>query len=609
MKVDVLALGMLTAISKGFALIHQAYPDHWGGKALTLQTLPPEDPKVYDMLCKADSVGTFQVESRAQIAMLPRLRPREFYDLVVEVAIVRPGPIQGGMVHPYLKSRKERREVEAAGGVFRVDYPRPGPGYPQNELEDVLDKTLGTPLFQEQAMRIAMVAAEFTGDEANGLRRAMATFRHMGTIHQYEEMMVSRMIGRGYDPQFAQSCFDQIKGFGEYGFPESHAAAFAQLVYVSAWLKCFYPEVFCAALLNSQPMGFYAPAQLVRDAREHGVVVLPPDVGCSDWDCTLEAAPVDLPQSLHPVFKAPFRTPGWPDTDVFPGDPRRALRLGLRRLEGLREAWAEAIMKARAQRPFASIDDLRARADLPAAALDALAAADALGALKLTRREGLWAAKGLPRSAPAPLFAAAGLDEGDERPPEALPRPDPSQEVVNDYETLRLSLKGHPVGFLRDRLAARGAVTSKAYEDMKDGQRVTVAGVVLVRQRPGKGNVCFITLEDETGIVNVVLWNDRFQTFRPVVMGSRMMLVKGVVQRAEGVIHLIGEHLEDLSSELALLSDPGLSKNRFLLPADAAKSSPDPREKPSERAQERPKTVRWRHPRNVRVLQKSRDFH
>ncbi len=610
MKVDVLALGMLTAISKGFALIHEHYGEDWEGEPLTLASLPKEDPRVYGMLCLADSVGTFQVESRAQMAMLPRLRPREFYDLVVEVAIVRPGPIQGGMVHPYLKARKEKREAEARGQTYKVEFPRPDPKYDQKELEKVLGKTLGVPLFQEHAMKIAMVAAEFTGDQANGLRRAMATFRHMGTIHQYEEMMVGGMIRRGYDPDFANRCFEQIKGFGEYGFPESHAAAFAQLVYVSAWIKCFYPEVFCAALINSQPMGFYAPAQLVRDAREHGVAVLPPDIGSSNWDCTLEPAPADLWPNLHPVPTAPFRTPTWPGPNAFPGALRKALRLGLRRIDGFRHEWADKITAARAERPFASIDDLRTRADLPAAALDVLAAADAMGSLKLSRREGLWAAKGLPRAAPAPLFAAAGLDEADGRPPEALPRPNASQEVVSDYETLRLSLKGHPVGFLRDRLKARGAVTAKAYGEMKDGRRVTVAGVVLVRQRPGKGNVCFITLEDETGIVNVVLWQDRFDRFRPVVMGSRMMLVKGVVQQAEGVVHLIGEHLEDLSAELALLSDPnlsgsGLSKNRFLLPADAAKSSPDPREKP----QERPKAVRWRHPRNVRVLQKSRDFH
>jgi error-prone DNA polymerase len=596
MKVDVLALGMLTAIGKGFALVQEAYPDHWKGERLTLASLPKEDPRVYDMLCLGDSVGTFQVESRAQMAMLPRLRPREFYDLVVEVAIVRPGPIQGGMVHPYLKSRQEKRQAEAKGLPFHIDYPKPGPGRDPDELRKVLHKTLGTPLFQEQAMRIAMVAAEFTGDEANGLRRAMATFRHMGTIHSYEAMLVGRMIGRGYDPEFAKACFAQIRGFGEYGFPESHAAAFAQLVYVSAWLKCFYPEVFCAALLNSQPMGFYAPAQLVRDAVQHGVAVLAPDVGSSDWDCTLEDAPAEAGRSRHPAPAPGFRTPPFRD-----GRPRKAVRLGLRRIDGFREAWAQSLMRARAQAPFAGVDDLRTRADLPAAALDALAAADALGALKLSRREGLWAAKGLPRSSPAPLFAAAGLDEADGSPPQALPRPNPSQEVVSDYETLRLSLKGHPAGFLRGRLGARGAVTAQVYEGLPDGERTAVAGVVLVRQRPGKGNVCFITLEDETGVANVVLWQDRFQRYRPVVMGARMMLVRGKVQRAEGVIHLIGEHLEDLSAELELLSDPDLEKSRFSPPADAARTSSDPRERPA--------AVRWRHPRNVRVLTKSRDFH
>jgi error-prone DNA polymerase len=591
MKVDVLALGMLTAISKSFALIEQ----HYGGEKLTLQSLPKEDARVYDMLCAADSIGTFQVESRAQIAMLPRLQPRKFYDLVVEVAIVRPGPIQGGMVHPYLKSRKEKREAEARGLPFEIHYPAPGPQYPADELKKVLNKTLGTPLFQEQAMRIAMVAAEFTGGEANGLRRAMATFRHMGTIHQYEEMMVGRMIARGYDPAFAQSCFNQIKGFGEYGFPESHAAAFAQLVYVSAWLKCFYPEVFCAALLNSQPMGFYSSAQLTRDAKEHGVVALPPDVGDSDWDCTLETTSAREPQTPHPVFAHRFKLPPAPH-----GATRLALRLGLRQIDGFRKDWAGALMAARADAPFASIDDLRSRAGLPAAALDHLAAADAMGALKLSRREGLWAAKGLPRDAPAPLFAAAGLDEADGRPPETLPRPHPSQEVVSDYETIRLSLKGHPVGFLRERLRARGAVTAKAYDELPDGRRVSVAGVVLVRQRPGKGNVTFITLEDETGVANIVLWHDLFLKYRPVVMGARLMLVKGRVQRAEGVVHLIGEHLEDISAELTTLSEPA-ARASFLIPADTGKNSPDPRERPA--------AVRHRHPRNVRPLQKSRDFH
>ncbi len=627
MKVDVLALGMLTAISKSLALIHQHHPDHWGGEPLTLASLPKEDPRVYDMLCAADSVGVFQVESRAQMAMLPRLQPREFYDLVVEVAIVRPGPIQGGMVHPYLKARKEKREIEARGGVFEVDFPAPGPKYPPDELKKVLRKTLGTPLFQEQAMRIAMVAAEFTGDEANGLRRAMATFRHMGTIHTYEDMMVGRMIARGYDPQFAKGCFEQIRGFGEYGFPESHAAAFAQLVYVSAWIKCFYPEVFCAALLNSQPMGFYAPAQLVRDAREHGVEARPPDVGASDWDCTLEASGLEAKNNALPSpSMGEGRGWGWtrrglrtspgggeasraefcaglptPPSLPFPHRGGRVLKLGLRLVDGFREEWALQLMQARAEAPFASIDDLRTRAALPAAALDALAAADALGALKLARREGLWAAKGLPRASPAPLFAAAGLDEADGRPPQTLPRPALSQEVVNDYETLRLSLKGHPVGFLRERLAARGAVTAKAYGAMADGRRASVAGVVLVRQRPGKGNVTFITLEDETGVANIVLWPKLFQQYRPVVMAARLMLVRGKVQQADGVTHLIGEQLEDISAELALLSQPPLKTGPFLLPADSTKSSPDPRE--------RPPAVRHRHPRDVRVLPKSRDFH
>ena len=622
MKVDVLALGMLTAISKSFALIHQHYPDHWGGQALTLASLPKEDKRVYQMLCEADSVGVFQVESRAQMAMLPRLRPTEFYDLVVEVAIVRPGPIQGGMVHPYLKARKEKREAEARHEAYEVHFPSPTAPHPQNELKTVLGKTLGVPLFQEQAMRIAMVAAEFTGDEANGLRRAMATFRHMGTIHQYETMLVGRMIERGYPPEFAQACFNQIRGFGEYGFPESHAAAFAQLVYVSAWIKCFYPEVFCAALLNSQPMGFYAPAQLVRDAREHGTVVCPVDVGFSDWDCTLESPSPSRGEEPGMGVIAlgypdkPLRRPAssanasmsrtTPPSPPFPPrggreSRRQMLRLGLRRVDGFRKEWAQQLMAARAQAPFASLDDLRTRAGLPAAALDHLAAADALGSLKLSRREGLWAAKGLPRAAPAPLFAAAGLDEADGRPPQALPRPSPSQEVVNDYETLRLSLKGHPVGFLRERLKTRGAVSTADYQNLPDGRRVSVAGVVLVRQRPGKGNAIFLTIEDETGVANVVLWTRTFEAYRPQVMGARLLLVHGKVQHAEGVVHLMGDALEDITSELATLSDPPARPRPFLINADGAASSGDPREKKA--------ALRGRHPRDVRVLPPSRDFH
>jgi error-prone DNA polymerase len=571
MKVDVLALGMLTAIRKGLDLIAEHH-----GQRFELATVPREAPEVYDMLCKADSVGVFQVESRAQMAMLPRLRPREFYDLVVEVAIVRPGPIKGGMVHPYLKARKEKRLIETEGGTYDIDFPSPGPAYPPDELKAVLRKTLGVPLFQEQAMRIAMVAAEFTGEEANGLRRAMATFRHMGTIHSYETMLVGRMIARGYPPEFAQRCFNQIKGFGEYGFPESHAAAFAQLVYVSAWIKCLYPAVFAAALLNSQPMGFYAPAQIVRDAQAHGVQVRPPDIGASDWDCTLEPL-------LGPCEAG----------------ETRALRLGLRQIDGLRKDWAEQIMVERFRRPFADIDDLRRRAVLPAAALDALAAADALGGLNLSRREGLWAAKGLPRAAPAPLFVAAGLNEADGAPPSALPRPTASQEVMSDYETLRLSLKGHPVSFLRQRLTDLGAVPAGVYERLPDGRRVSVAGVVLVRQRPGEGNAIFLTLEDETGIANVVLWPRLFEAFRPQVMSARLLLVRGKVQRADGVVHLIGETLQDISADLALLSRSTQLSAALRPSADAATGSPDPRGRES----------LHRHPRNVRILPRSRDFH
>ena len=584
MKVDVLALGMLTAIKRAFDMVEQ----HFGGARLELDSVPSEDPGVYDMLCRADSLGVFQVESRAQMAMLPRLRPRRFYDLVVEVAIVRPGPIQGNMVHPYLRRREEQRQAEARGRPFRLEFPRPSPGHgPADELEQVLGKTLGVPLFQEQAMRIAMEAARFTGDEANGLRRAMATFRHMGTIHTYESMMVDRMIARGYDPDFARDCFNQIKGFGEYGFPESHAAAFARLVYVSAWLKWRHPEVFAAALLNSQPMGFYAPAQIVRDAREHGVEVRAPDVNFSDWDSTLES-PSSLAEGrgLNGVHL-----------------PQRAMRLGLRQIDGFRKEWAEAIVEARTAGLFASMDELKTRANLPAKAMDVLAAADALGSLELTRRQGLWAARGLPRARPAPLFVAAGLEEDDGDPPFALPAAALSEEVVQDYQTIRLSLKAHPVQFLRHRLAAEGAVEARDVPGLADGRRIRFGGVVLVRQRPGSSKgVVFLTLEDETGIVNAVVWPKVFDAFRPVVMGARMLLIEGRLQRAVdaegGVIHLIAEKLIDRTADLALLSevDPLLKPP---MGDDAAKSGGDPRARDSHR----------RHPRDVRVLPPSRDFH
>jgi len=562
MKVDVLALGMLTAMKRAFALIEGSYGEAWA-----LDTIPREAPEVYEMLCKADSLGVFQVESRAQMAMLPRLQPRVFYDLVVQVAIVRPGPIQGGMVHPYLKRRLERRLHEAEHGKGSYRFEMPGSREDPQELANVLRKTLGVPLFQEQAMRIAMVAAEFTGGEANGLRRAMATFRHMGTIGEYEKMMVERMIARGYEPDFAQRCFDQIKGFGEYGFPESHACSFAHIVYVSAWVKCVYPEVFAACLLNSQPMGFYAPAQIVRDAREHGVEVRHPDVNASDWDATLETRD---------------------------DQTRRALRLGLRAIDGFREAWAERIADERALAPFVDLEDLRLRAKLPPAALDRLAEADAFGSLKLSRRQGLWAAKGAPPAASAPLFEAMGLDEADGRPPEALPELSPGEEVVGDYQTIRLSLKGHPVSFLRDRLTQAGALTALDYQSARAGRRVAVGGVVLVRQRPGSAKgVVFLTLEDETGVANLVVWPDIFERLRPVAMGARMILAKGRIQCAEGVSHLVVEDLIDWTPMLGHISeDDRITPD----PAPGSGHSPS---NPNRR----------RHPRDVRILPGSRDFH
>ncbi|MEE8245682.1 MAG: error-prone DNA polymerase, partial [Alphaproteobacteria bacterium] len=432
LKVDVLGLGMLTCIRKAFGLIRAH-----SGRRLDLATVPGGDARVFDMLCKADSIGVFQVESRAQMSMLPRLKPRDFYDLVIQVAIVRPGPIQGDMVHPYLRRRSGEEKVT----------------YPSKALAEVLGKTLGVPLFQEQAMRIAIVAAGFTPSEADRLRRAMATFRHVGTIHGFRDKLVEGMVARGYERDFAERCFRQIEGFGSYGFPESHAASFALLVYVSAWIKCHYPEVFATALLNSQPMGFYAPAQIVRDAREHGVELRPVDVNASAWDCTLE-----------------------------PGGAGYALRLGLRQIKGLAVADAHALTAARAN-GYADVRDLRRRAGLGAKALEALARADAFGSLGLTRRDALWAVKGLPpggaKGAPLPLFAAAGEEERGEEPAVALPTAAPGEEVVDDYASLRLSLKAHPVSFLRDGLAREGIVPAARLAGLADGARVRIAGLVL----------------------------------------------------------------------------------------------------------------------------------
>jgi error-prone DNA polymerase len=556
LKVDVLALGMLTCIRKSFELIQQ-----WHGLHYSLATVPREDATVYDMLCRADSLGVFQVESRAQMNMLPRLKPRCFYDLVIEVAIVRPGPIQGDMVHPYLR-RRDKLEPEI--------YPAPHPDFgPADELRQVLGRTKGVPLFQEQAMKLAMVAAEFTPGELNELRKAMATFRRRGTIGRLEQKMVSRMVERGYDSAFALRCFNQIKGFGEYGFPESHAASFAHLVYVSSWVKCHYPAVFACALLNSQPMGFYAPAQIVRDAREHGVEVLPPDVSFSAWNSTLEKQ-------------------------------GRALRLGLREVDGLREADVVLLTDAHAT-PLS----LRRGRDfyfksLRLPALEKLAAADCFRSVGLDRRAALWQVKALSKSKPLPLFAYADEKEQGAEQSVVLPEMPLSEHVVNDYQTIHLSLKAHPLAFMRMRLDAERVTDNGKLKSIKAGRFVSVAGVVLVRQRPGSAKgVVFLTLEDEFSVCNVVIWPDVLEAHRAIVMGARLMLIKGRVQKQGEIIHVVAHTIEDRTHWLADLTEDGTTFRGSLARADEVK-------KPGPELYQQSST---RHPRNVRVMPKSRDFH
>ncbi|MFM6951049.1 MAG: error-prone DNA polymerase, partial [Novosphingobium sp.] len=548
LKVDVLALGMLTCIRKCLGLLR----DHHG-QDLVLATIPREDPAVYDMLCKGDSLGVFQVESRAQMNMLPRLRPRCFYDLVIEVAIVRPGPIQGDMVHPYLKRRR---------GGEAVAIPAPGPSHgPPDELTSILGRTLGVPIFQEQAMKIALDAAKFSSAEANRLRKAMATFRSRGMVHELEDLMVGRMVARGYDPDFATRCFSQIKGFGEYGFPESHAASFALLVYVSSWLKCHYPAAFACALLNSQPMGFYAPAQIVRDAREHGVAVLPVDVNASGWDNALERKGSREDAKTQSGIaarqaKSPFPTleperactsaAASPQVQHLRGfaslrEKDISLRLGLRQVDGFPEAAAARIVAAREAGPFRDVRELKERAGISPALIERLAAADCLNSLGLTRRQALWDARSLVAAPDLPLFAAmAARDDGAERSATRLPAMPLSEEVVADYQTQRLSLKAHPLAFLRASLADRGFVRACELRERKCRSAVQVAGVVLIRQRPGSAKgVCFITLEDETGVLNLVIWPDLMEKQRKVIMSARLIEVKGRVEYDDEVIHVI----------------------------------------------------------------------
>jgi error-prone DNA polymerase len=550
LKVDVLSLGMLTCIRKSFELLNNHY-----GEDRNLATIPRDDGPTYEMIRKADTAGVFQIESRAQMSMLPRLRPENFYDLVIEIAIVRPGPIQGDMVHPYLRRRN---------GSEAVDYP-------SEELRAVLGKTMGIPLFQEQAMKIAIVGAGFPPAKADKLRRAMATFRRNGDIDQFRDDFINGMLAKGYQHDFAERCFNQMKGFSEYGFPESHSASFALLAYASAWLKCHYPDVFACALLNAQPMGFYSASSIVRDFRDHGGLVHPVDINHSQWDHTLEAAPA-------------------------PGKFAYDLRLGFRQVDGIRQEAALKIVQARNQ-GFASVRDLYFRAHIDMFSLRRLAEADAFRSIGLDRRAALWEVRGLSGyqsgSAAAedlPLFnqgkATAGAQPLQTEEPVALPALLPGEHVVEDYGALRLSLKAHPFSFLREHLARRRILQTRALADTPADRFVSVAGLVLVRQRPGTASgVIFMTLEDETGIANAIIWPRVFEKYRRIVFGARAVAVEGVLQKEREVIHVVARRLVDLTPELMT----------------AMTQPPSPEPPASE-------YNLWRHPRDVRVLPKGRNF-
>ena len=577
MKVDVLALGMLTCIRKCFDMIAETK-----GRRYELANVPTEEKPVYDMLSRGESLGVFQVESRAQMNMLPRLKPQTFYDLVIEVAIVRPGPIQGNMVHPYLKRRRMNPDD--------IEYPYPKGG-DKNELRDVLHKTLGVPLFQEQAMRIAMVAAEFTSEEANGLRRAMATFRNVGTMPMFEKRMVSRMIERGYAPEFAHSCFDQIKGFGSYGFPESHAASFAQLVYISAWLKHDHPDAFACGLLNSQPMGFYAPAQIIGDARKNGVTVREIDVSFSHGQNTLE----ERCGNYHAVRLGFRQIDGFRVRDV---DDRF---FGAKKKDNEEAYWDDRIIAARRRGPFISLEDFARDTGLPKRALILLADADAFRSLGLDRRAALWAVRRLPDDVPLPLFEAATAREQPDEAARPLPAMPLSEQVIADFQTVRL--KGHPMEFLRESFDGQGVLSCTDVVEQRDGRFVKCAGVVLVRQRPGSANgVVFMTIEDETGVANIVVWPKVMEKFRKEVMGARLVLIEGRIQSSDGVVHLVADRLVDRSHDLASLANETLFRKEVLL-SGATLAVPLNSEREGLPA------PKHRHPRNVRILPRSRDFH
>jgi error-prone DNA polymerase len=565
-KVDVLGLGMLGCLRRAFDLLEK-----YCGQRLDLDSIPPEDTATYEMICRADTLGTFQIESRAQMSMLPRLRPRTFYDIVIQVAIVRPGPIQGDMVHPYLRRRE---------GIEKAEYPNP-------ELRCVLEKTLGIPLFQEQAMQVAIVCAGFTPSEADALRRSMATFKFTGGVHHFRDKMIAGMCERGYTEEFAKRTFSQIEGFGSYGFPESHAASFALIAYASSWLKCHHPDVFCCAVLNAQPMGFYAPAQIVRDAQLHGVEIRPICINTSDWDCTLEQADGD----------------------------KLAVRLGLCMVKDLARVDGNEIVAQRGVGLYCSIEDIWRRVRVSVAALERVAEADAFGSLGLSRRQALWVIRGLS-DALLPLFGEnlrhAAMDaeigntlgEAAALPSSAIPRLDlprsagevflepqvilpPSmigREVIEDYRSTGLSLRRHPVFFLRSDLRSQCIVTCADLANTRDGQHLTVAGIVLVRQRPGSARgVLFVTIEDETGHANLIVWPTIFSRQRRLVLTASIIACRGKVQREGEVIHIVANHLTDLSD---LLRGVGQRGEDFLVPLSRAdhirrSGDPDPHETPS----------------------------
>ncbi len=586
MKVDVLGLGMLGCMRRAFDLLAEHKNLHL---TLASDELQHDDTPTYAMIQQADTLGVFQIESRAQMSMLPRLKPREFYDLVIQVAIVRPGPIQGDMVHPYLRRRE---------GKEKAEYPKP-------ELKAVLEKTFGVPLFQEQAMKVAIEGAGFTPEEADALRRSMATFKSTGGVTHFRDKMVEGMVANGYQRDFAERTFKQIEGFGSYGFPESHAASFAKIAYASSWMKCHHPDVFCTALLNAQPMGFYAPAQLIRDARGHGVEARPVCINDSDWDTQMVPEGVNT-RPRHSAFCGT-------EQDWVSLQP---VRLGMRIVQGLSRDDAQAILDARARAQFVSIEDVWRRSGVKPAALERLARADAFQALGHNRRQALWAIKGLGQK-PLDLFSAADAREGRTvpeamEPQVALVPLTEGREVVEDYRATQLSLRAHPVTFLRERLAARRIAKCADLMNLKDGARVEVAGLILVRQRPGSAKgVVFVTLEDETGIANAVLWADRFEANRRTVMSATMLAIRGKVQREGIVIHLVAETITDLTPWLREVGE--LELPNMTMPGDGAThgGTIDPRDRlelPRQRALES-----WPPRRSLKapdlIPVRSRDFH